>query len=54
MVSYVTVSVLLTTYRTQLRRQMNERDSAIRAILTDTLMSYETGALTLDCLRHWS
>lgn len=30
-------------YRTQLRRQMNERDSAIRAILTDTLMSYETG-----------
>jgi hypothetical protein len=69
MVSYVTVSVLLTSesppllvagatttatllswppfalaYRTQLRRQMNERDSAIRAILTDTLMSYETGA----------
>ncbi|PPQ89526.1 hypothetical protein CVT25_012198 [Psilocybe cyanescens] len=38
----VAVSVILTTWRTRLRRQMNERDVATRGIHTDCLLNYET------------
>jgi len=42
MVSYFTVSVALTTWRTKLRRQMNERDIVTRGIHTDVLMNWES------------
>ncbi|KAH9485276.1 ATP-binding cassette sub-family B member 6, mitochondrial [Psilocybe cubensis] len=42
MFAYVSVSVILTTWRTRLRRQMNERDVATRGIHTDCLLNYET------------
>ncbi len=35
-------SVILTRYRTRLRRQMNDRDVLIRGIHTDCLLNYET------------
>ena len=38
----VAASVVLTRWRTQLRRKMNERDVAIRGIHTDCLLNYET------------
>ncbi|KZT26798.1 hypothetical protein NEOLEDRAFT_1131838 [Neolentinus lepideus HHB14362 ss-1] len=39
---YVLASVLLTRWRTKLRRQMNERDIVTRGIHTDCLLNYET------------
>ncbi|KAG2125942.1 hypothetical protein DEU56DRAFT_823368 [Suillus clintonianus] len=42
MVSYIWASVLLTRYRTRIRRQMNERDVVTRGIHTDCLLNYET------------
>ena len=38
----VSASVVLTKWRTKLRRQMNDRDIAIRSIHTDCLLNYET------------
>ncbi|KAI0093127.1 hypothetical protein BDY19DRAFT_922216 [Irpex rosettiformis] len=40
--AYVAASVILTRYRTKLRRQMNERDIVTRGIHTDCLLNYET------------
>ncbi|KAH9929622.1 uncharacterized protein BXZ73DRAFT_47940 [Epithele typhae] len=42
MTAYVSASVILTRWRTQLRRQMNDRDVMIRGIHTDCLLNYET------------
>ncbi|KAL4400131.1 ATP-binding cassette-type vacuolar membrane transporter Hmt1 [Malassezia pachydermatis] len=42
MVLYTWCSVRITTWRTQLRREMNTKDSACKAITTDTLLNYET------------
>ncbi|EMD37782.1 hypothetical protein CERSUDRAFT_136601 [Gelatoporia subvermispora B] len=42
MIAYVAVSVILTRWRTKLRRQMNERDMITRGIHTDCLLNYET------------
>ncbi|OJT12750.1 Heavy metal tolerance protein [Trametes pubescens] len=42
MAAYVVASVVLTRWRTKLRRQMNERDMVIRGIHTDCLLNYET------------
>ncbi|EIW63180.1 uncharacterized protein TRAVEDRAFT_62820 [Trametes versicolor FP-101664 SS1] len=42
MAAYVAASVVLTRWRTKLRRQMNERDMVIRGIHTDCLLNYET------------
>ncbi|SPO36573.1 related to ATM1 - Mitochondrial inner membrane ABC transporter involved in the maturation of cytosolic iron-sulfur (Fe/S) cluster-containing proteins [Pseudozyma flocculosa] len=42
MVVYTWVSVALTTWRTQLRRNMNNKDSICRAISADVLINYET------------
>ncbi|TFK25500.1 mitochondrial half-size ABC transporter [Coprinopsis marcescibilis] len=42
MFSYVAASVILTQYRTRLRRQMNDRDVITRGIHTDILLNYET------------
>ncbi|WFD29407.1 ATP-binding cassette-type vacuolar membrane transporter Hmt1 [Malassezia sp. CBS 17886] len=42
MVLYTWCSVQITTWRTQLRREMNSRDAVCRAITTDTLLNYET------------
>ncbi|KJA27744.1 hypothetical protein HYPSUDRAFT_130746 [Hypholoma sublateritium FD-334 SS-4] len=42
MFAYVAASVILTQWRTRLRRQMNERDIATRGIHTDCLLNYET------------
>ncbi|EJF58200.1 hypothetical protein DICSQDRAFT_110500 [Dichomitus squalens LYAD-421 SS1] len=42
MAAYVTASVVLTRWRTKLRRAMNDRDVAIRGIHTDCLLNYET------------
>ncbi|KAF9529277.1 hypothetical protein CPB83DRAFT_852990 [Crepidotus variabilis] len=42
MFSYVTTSVVLTRWRTRLRRQMNDRDVVARGIHTDCLLNYET------------
>ena len=42
MVLYTWCSVALTTWRSQLRRNMNNQDSICRAITTDTLLNYET------------
>ncbi|EPQ57486.1 hypothetical protein GLOTRDRAFT_120643 [Gloeophyllum trabeum ATCC 11539] len=39
---YVVASVVLTRWRTKLRRQMNERDIVTRGIHTDCLLNYET------------
>ncbi|KAF8972932.1 hypothetical protein BDZ97DRAFT_1778410 [Flammula alnicola] len=42
MFAYVAASVILTQWRTRLRRQMNERDIVTRGIHTDCLLNYET------------
>ncbi|KIY66216.1 mitochondrial half-size ABC transporter [Cylindrobasidium torrendii FP15055 ss-10] len=42
MFTYVAASVLLTQWRTKLRRRMNERDIVTRGIHTDCLLNYET------------
>ncbi|KAH7926500.1 hypothetical protein BV22DRAFT_1032756 [Leucogyrophana mollusca] len=42
LIGYVVASVLLTRYRTKLRRQMNDRDVITRGIHTDCLLNYET------------
>ncbi|KAH9858534.1 hypothetical protein C2E23DRAFT_908588 [Lenzites betulinus] len=42
MATYVAASVVLTRWRTKLRRQMNDRDVVIRGIHTDCLLNYET------------
>ncbi|EST05506.1 ABC transporter, transmembrane domain protein [Kalmanozyma brasiliensis GHG001] len=42
MVAYTWVSVQLTTWRTGLRRAMNNKDSICRAISADVLMNWET------------
>ncbi|KAL6308193.1 hypothetical protein BKA93DRAFT_726289 [Sparassis latifolia] len=42
MAAYVSASVVLTRWRTKLRRQMNDRDIATRGIHTDCLLNYET------------
>ncbi|KAI0315234.1 hypothetical protein OF83DRAFT_1062505 [Amylostereum chailletii] len=42
MIAYVSASVVLTRWRTKLRRQMNERDVVTRGIHTDCLLNYET------------
>ncbi|KAI1791257.1 hypothetical protein LXA43DRAFT_1011840 [Ganoderma leucocontextum] len=42
MAAYVSASVVLTQWRTKLRRAMNDRDVAIRGIHTDCLLNYET------------
>ncbi|KAF9007997.1 hypothetical protein BDQ17DRAFT_1455635 [Cyathus striatus] len=42
MFAYVTASVILTRWRTKLRRQMNDRDVVTRGIHTDCLLNYET------------
>ncbi|KAN0061767.1 ATP-binding cassette-type vacuolar membrane transporter Hmt1 [Thecaphora frezii] len=42
MVVYTWVSVALTTWRTSLRRNMNNKDSICRAISADVLLNYET------------
>lgn len=40
--SYIWASVVLTRYRTRIRRLMNERDVNMRGIHTDCLLNYET------------
>ncbi|KAH9058999.1 hypothetical protein EDB87DRAFT_1685095 [Lactarius vividus] len=40
--AYVVASVLLTRWRTRLRRAMNDRDTITRGIHTDCLLNYET------------
>ncbi|KAI0785526.1 hypothetical protein C8Q75DRAFT_794509 [Abortiporus biennis] len=42
MAAYVAASIVLTRWRTNLRRQMNERDIITRGIHTDCLLNYET------------
>ncbi|KAF8894942.1 hypothetical protein CPB84DRAFT_1816097 [Gymnopilus junonius] len=42
MFAYVAASVVLTQWRTRIRRQMNERDVITRGIHTDCLLNYET------------
>lgn len=42
MVTYTWCSIRITTWRTQLRREMNNKDSICRAITTDSLLNYET------------
>jgi ABC-type transport system involved in Fe-S cluster assembly fused permease/ATPase subunit len=42
MFSYIFVSITLTTWRTKLRREMNDRDVITRGIHTDVLMNWET------------
>ncbi|GJJ06282.1 hypothetical protein Clacol_000473 [Clathrus columnatus] len=42
MTAYVYASVILTKWRTKLRRRMNERDVISRGIHTDCLLNYET------------
>ncbi|KAI0780187.1 hypothetical protein C8Q74DRAFT_1263689 [Fomes fomentarius] len=42
MTAYVAASVVLTRWRTKLRRQMNDRDVVTRGIHTDCLLNYET------------
>nr|GAT57680.1 ABC transporter protein [Mycena chlorophos] len=39
---YVSASVILTRWRTRIRRQMNESDIVTRGIASDTLLNYET------------
>lgn len=65
MVLYTVCSVRITTWRTQLRREMNTKDSQCRAITTDVLLNYDTVkyygnelyesnrfAVALDAYRH--
>ena len=40
--AYIVASVVITRWRTKLRRQMNERDTFTRGIHTDCLLNYET------------
>lgn len=40
--AYVVASVVLTQWRTKIRRQMNEKDIVTRGIHTDCLLNYET------------
>ncbi|KAI9457421.1 hypothetical protein F5148DRAFT_1287661 [Russula earlei] len=40
--AYVVASIILTRWRTRLRRAMNERDTITRGIHTDCLLNYET------------
>ncbi|KAJ8494557.1 hypothetical protein ONZ45_g13206 [Pleurotus djamor] len=42
MASYITASIVLTQWRTKLRREMNNRDVVTRGIHTDCLLNYET------------
>lgn len=42
MAVYTYLSVRVTTWRTKLRREVNNRDSACRTITTDVLLNYET------------
>ncbi|KAG6886254.1 hypothetical protein C0993_006664 [Termitomyces sp. T159_Od127] len=42
MFAYVAASVILTRWRTRIRRKMNERDVVTRGIHTDCLLNYET------------
>jgi len=42
MTSYVSASIILTQWRTRIRRQMNERDQVTRGIHADCLLNYET------------
>ncbi|KAL5528172.1 HMT1 [Sanghuangporus sanghuang] len=42
MFSYIAASITLTSWRTRLRRQMNDRDIVTRGIHTDCLLNYET------------
>ncbi|KAH8093897.1 hypothetical protein BXZ70DRAFT_948370 [Cristinia sonorae] len=42
MAAYIAASVILTRWRTKLRRRMNERDVITRGIHTDCLLNYET------------
>ncbi|KAI0644589.1 hypothetical protein C8Q79DRAFT_1104913 [Trametes meyenii] len=42
MAAYVAASIVLTRWRTKLRRQMNDRDVITRGIHTDCLLNYET------------
>ncbi|WFD36335.1 ATP-binding cassette-type vacuolar membrane transporter Hmt1 [Malassezia cuniculi] len=42
MVTYTWCSIRITTWRTQLRREMNKKDSVCRSITTDSLLNYET------------
>ncbi|KAG6862313.1 hypothetical protein C0995_016011 [Termitomyces sp. Mi166 len=42
MFAYVAASVILTRWRTRIRRKMNERDIVTRGIHTDCLLNYET------------
>ncbi|KAJ6603106.1 hypothetical protein B0H10DRAFT_1957867 [Mycena sp. CBHHK59/15] len=42
MFAYVAASVIITRWRTKIRRQMNERDVVTRGIHTDCLLNYET------------
>jgi ABC-type transport system involved in Fe-S cluster assembly fused permease/ATPase subunit len=38
----VVVSFVMTSWRTKIRRAMNERDTATRGIVADVLMGWET------------
>ncbi|KAG4070087.1 hypothetical protein HA402_006799, partial [Bradysia odoriphaga] len=61
--AYITASIGLTSWRTKLRREMNERDVVTRGIHTDCLLNYETvkyfngeeheGARYRDALREY-
>ncbi|KAJ7251778.1 hypothetical protein B0H12DRAFT_1118861 [Mycena haematopus] len=42
MFAYVTASIIITRWRTKLRRQMNDRDILTRGIHSDVLLNYET------------
>ncbi|KII92241.1 hypothetical protein PLICRDRAFT_133692 [Plicaturopsis crispa FD-325 SS-3] len=42
MFAYIAASIILTKWRTKIRRQMNDRDIITRAIHTDCLLNYET------------
>ncbi|KAJ7502784.1 hypothetical protein B0H11DRAFT_1986327 [Mycena galericulata] len=42
MFAYVTATVIITRWRTKIRRQMNERDIVTRGIHADCLLNYET------------
>ncbi|KAJ6497879.1 mitochondrial half-size ABC transporter [Mycena sanguinolenta] len=42
MFAYVAASIIITRWRTKIRRQMNERDVLTRGIHSDVLLNYET------------
>jgi ABC-type transport system involved in Fe-S cluster assembly fused permease/ATPase subunit len=42
MAAYVGVSIIMTGWRTKIRRAMNERDQLTRGIHADVLMNWET------------